>query len=94
MTDTPAQRRMAENEVIFREHNESIQKAFDEVKRIAAEDGQVPQFEPDDTPLHFYCECSDENCKQRVSLQPSRYNEIHKKRNMFVIICGHEVKGI
>jgi len=84
---------MAENEVVFRQYNESVQDGFDNLKKIAEEDGQKYAYGHDDT-LHFYCECSDENCKKRVMLRPSRYSEIHKNRNRFVIIPHHEVDTI
>lgn len=86
--------RMAENQVVFRRYNESVQKGFDKLDRIAQEDGQSEYVKHSNSSLHFLCECSDENCRQRVLLRPSKYNEIHLKRNRFVIVCGHEVEHI
>jgi hypothetical protein len=95
MANTPSERRMAENEVVFREYNENIQKGFDDIKRIAEEDGQSShQFQLDAKPLKFYCECSDENCKKRILLKPSRYNDIHEHRDRFIILSGHEAESI
>src|SRR5690242_16540044 len=87
-------RRMTENEAVFRKHNETIQKGFDELRRLGEEDDQQYMAIPDDSPLQFYCECSDENCKQRVELKPSRYEEIHKIRNHFVLLPGHDVGSV
>jgi hypothetical protein len=95
MSYTAEDRRRAENEVIFRRHNERIQKGIDEIKRLAAEDDQehlIPVN--DDLLLRFYCECSDENCRLRIVLKASIYNRIHKKRNHFVIVGGHETQHI
>lgn len=91
---TPAsERRMVENEVVFRQYNERALDGFNKLKEIAEEDGQDYVVE-DDAQLLFNCECSDEDCRQRVTLKPSRYNEIHQHRDRFVIVRGHEVKEI
>lgn len=87
-------RRMVENEVVFRGYNERVKNGFDELKKIAEEDGQSSFITDEDTPLQFYCECADENCRKRISLSPSRYAEIHKQRDHFVIVPGHEVNEI
>ncbi len=95
--ETPSKRRLAENEVLFRQLNEQIQQGFDETNRLAKEDNQ-PEYKishgPDDRPLHFFCECSDENCRQRVLVNHHEYNKIHKRRDHFVIIPGHEHETI
>jgi hypothetical protein len=94
MSETLSERRMAENEVVFRGYNEQVQKGFDKLKQLAKEDGQEKLLHTDDISLQFYCECSDENCRKRVKLPPNRYNEIHERRDHFVIIPGHEMKSI
>ena len=90
MVQTLSERRMIENEAVFREHNERIKKDFDELKKVAKEEGQEVFISEEDKLLHYYCECSDENCRKRIKLRFSRYNEIHKQRDHFVIVCGHE----
>lgn len=94
MGQTSSERRMAENEVVFREYNERVLKGFEELTEIAKEDGQEAYVANNDHPLFFYCECSDENCRQRVQLKPSRYATIHKQRDRFIILCGHETRSI
>lgn len=94
MNDAVSKRHMAENEMIFREYNERIQKDFDAVRKIAEEDGQAAHFQIEDAPLHFYCECSDENCKKRVVMKQSLYNKIHTHRDRFVIVPGHDVMAV
>lgn len=97
MEETHSERRLAENEVIFRQINEQVHKGFEETNRLAREDGQ-PEYitEPDenDAPLQFYCECADEKCAGRVIINLHTYNEIHKQNNRFVILPGHEVASV
>lgn len=94
MATTASDRRLAENEVVFREYNEKIQRSMDELNQIAKDSGQDEFVDTDDDTLHFYCECSDENCTKRVTLSSSTYDSIHKERDCFVIVCGHEVPKI
>jgi 16S rRNA C1402 (ribose-2'-O) methylase RsmI len=89
-----SERRMVENEAIFRESNEKLQKTFNKLKQIAKEDGQEHLVEELDTALEFYCECSDENCYKRVKLTLSEHTRIHKNRSRFTVIGGHEVDSI
>jgi hypothetical protein len=94
MQSTLSARRQAENEVFFRSRNERIQKNFDDIKEIAEEDGQLLTLNEIDTPLHFYCECADENCDKRVVIKHDKYNNIHEVRDNFIVIPGHEVTAI
>lgn len=87
-------RRMAENEVVFREYNEKVQQGIENLKKIAAAEGQTDQLGDLDMELEFFCECSDENCRRRITMKPSLYTKIHKKRDHFIIIPAHEAKII
>jgi hypothetical protein len=97
MTDTPSERRLAENEVLFRELNEKVLAGVSETNRLAIEDNQpeftitVPSAED---ALQFFCECADEKCTQRVVLSFQEYQNIHKIRDQFVIVPGHQVGSI
>lgn len=93
MDESPSDRRMAENEVIFRQKNEKVQQEFEELGKFAKEDGE-DFLVPDDTPLYFYCECSDEKCRERMPIKPSTYRDIHKERDQFVLVNGHENEDI
>jgi hypothetical protein len=44
--------------------------------------------------LLFKCECSDENCDQRISLRLSKYRELHIDRSSFIIKPNHQVESI
>ena len=95
MAKSSSERRLEENEVVFRQLNEQVQKGFDEIHHMAAEEGQ-PEFAKgtDDLALYFYCECSDENCTKRIKVSTHEYNNIHKERDHFIAVPGHEVPSI
>ena len=94
MSSKPSERRLIENEVVFRQLNEQIQKGIEEVNQIAAEDGQLEYMinhGPGELTLHFYCECSNVDCVDRVEIGLHEYNKIHEDRDLFVVLPGHEV---
>ncbi|HEX8389838.1 MAG TPA: hypothetical protein VF597_00240 [Candidatus Saccharimonadales bacterium] len=97
MAEPFSQYRLAENEVIFREWNERQQRSIDSLNAMAEEDNQPEhQFTHHDNnvALQFYCECSDENCKARIPMRHSDYNDIHKNRKRFIVKTGHDVAAI
>jgi hypothetical protein len=94
MSKISSDRRKIDNEAVFRSYNEKIEQGFAEIRQLAKEDNQLGLVAESDSPLHFYCECSDENCKQRIRIQPSIYYKIHKKRDQFTVVCGHEVAQV
>jgi hypothetical protein len=83
---------MAENEVIFRQQNEKVLKSLTELEEMAKETGHMGYDL--DIMLQFYCECSDENCRERIALMPDTYKEIHKKRDRFIILPRHRAVSI
>lgn len=94
MSNSKSIRRLVENEVVFRQSNEKVFKGFDELKRLAKEEGyKIPKIDKEST-LFFYCECADENCRKRIELNPEEYQSIHKARDTFTVACGHEVQEI
>lgn len=99
MSATWSERRLAENEVFFRQMNEqmhlSMQKGFDKLNKVARETGDPHVYGvDDDMPFSFYCECSNENCHARVPITPKVYHTIHKDKKAFVVVPGHEVERI
>jgi hypothetical protein len=97
MSDTTSERRLAENEAVFRKLNEQVNVGFQETNRLAQEDNQLEflvTVKNDDEPLHFYCECADEHCTDRIILTMAEYQKIHKNRNRFIIVPGHEVRSV
>ena len=89
-----SQRRMTENEAIFRKHNEKLEKQLTDLSDMAEQDGHSGYGNSDELLLQFYCECCDENCHERVELSVSKYRDIHKNRKRFVIVPGHDVVGL
>jgi hypothetical protein len=86
--------RKIENEVAFRQANEKVQQSLDTLNELAKEDGYEHLPEIEDKPIHFYCECSDEDCKERIAMKPSVYNDIHKDRKRFLVKPVHETTSI
>ena len=94
MNDTPSERRLAENEVIFRHLNERAHGGLVAVNKLAREDKQPEFMVSDDTPLYFYCECSNLNCTERIHITFHTYGRIHHDRSNFTVVPGHEVATI
>jgi hypothetical protein len=87
-------RRLAENEVLFRQKNRAIEKGFKNIKELAKADNQDGFIDDKDLRLQFFCECSDENCHKRIPLTRRQYDSIHKADDRFVVICGHEIPEV
>ncbi len=81
--DKLSERRLVENEVIFRESNKSIAEFIEETDAVAAS-----------TPLRFFCECSKTECRERIELSPEEYKELHQNNRQFIILVGHEMPKI
>jgi len=75
----PPDRRLARNEALFREVNESVRTLTDD-------DGGT---------LHdFFCECADVDCTIRVKLTNSEYETARSEGRRFIVACGHELPGV
>jgi hypothetical protein len=74
------ERRLARNEVLFRETNEAIER------------GQWP----DDLGkvIRFRCECSRLNCGQPVEVTLYEYELVRRHPRRFVVAIGHEMLEI
>jgi hypothetical protein len=94
MTNSPTLRGLLENESMFRKYNEQVNKGLDrEIKKENKLKGSSNVNNLDE-PLHFYCECSDEDCHERIVMKPSLYGKIHKNRKRFIVIPDHNVVTI
>ncbi|MDQ3094151.1 MAG: hypothetical protein M3Q70_03175 [bacterium] len=87
-------RRLTENEAIFRKHNEKVTTELAEVQLNVAVTSDEEPVDFSKLTLHFFCECADENCRERVILKVGSYNRLHQNRRCFVVKSGHQVKGI
>ena len=73
----PPERRLAQNEALFREVNETVQA-------LETSNGN-------DTDLHeFFCECADVECTIRVKLTHSEYETARLEGMWFIVMRGHE----
>lgn len=70
--------KMARNEALFREVNETIQKSAVE-RRFAGSE-----------PPSFVCECQDLSCGALVQVGLAAYEDIRSNGSYFVVVKGHE----
>lgn len=82
--------RMTENEAVFRRYNEKVEKDLRTMQEMAEADGFPVSHDHDHLSFHFYCECSDENCIERIPMRLPVYKDIHARRDTFIAIPGHE----
>lgn len=95
-----AERRQIENEMIFRRANEKIGAELDVVETLLDEiqseetDNDIPLIRDDNVYFKFVCECSDENCKDRIMMELDKYHKLHTNRERFIIKPNHQVESI
>lgn len=89
-----SERRQIENEMIFRRANENVGDSLDAIDVLHIEDDNPELLRDDNVMLHFMCECSDENCDERVQIKLSVYQAIHANRHAFIIKPNHQVDAI
>ena len=77
------EKRLIENEVIFRDVNQNVQEFIEEDTNLS----------PGET-FEFYCECSKPDCLERIKLTASKYKKIHKNKRRFVLLNDHEFPEI
>lgn len=87
-------RRQIENEMIFRRLNEKVGHEIENLDEMNVEDNNPDLVWDDKTHLDFKCECSDEDCDQRISIKLSQYKKIHADRKNFIIKPKHQVEAI
>lgn len=94
MTVSTPERRQIENEMIFRRANETVSEGLDGLDADHVADGNPQLAQDEDITLHFICECSDENCMERIPIKLRTYQTIHEDRNAFIVKPNHEVEAI
>ena len=75
-------RRLAENEVIFKQINKDVEGFLYDVG--------VENL----LTAPFYCECSNIQCHERIEMAPADYERIHKNPKRFIVLNGHEVPAV
>jgi hypothetical protein len=73
--------RVAENENAFRQANERIETAAEE---LVPDLGLIP----------FICECPDRGCTSLARLKPHEYECVRASGNRFLVVPGHEVISV
>jgi hypothetical protein len=81
-----SERHLIENEILLRQINRNGARA---VKKAMA-----PQKNATKIPLEFHCECSDLDCKVRISLSIDEYEKIHQQKDRFIIGKYHDIPTI
>lgn len=89
-----SEKRQIENEMIFRRANEKIGDDLGSLDAMLIEEENMHLMWDDVTLLNFKCECSDENCDERIPIKLSVYKKIHENRNAFIIKIKHQVNDI
>jgi hypothetical protein len=74
------EQRLADNEALFRVANE----------RMASWDEQ----HADDQHEPYFCECSDTDCTERITLSRAEYEHVRLRSDHFVLKPGHEVPEV
>src|SRR5215210_6950252 len=74
-------RRVAENEVRFRDINERL---LDELRVVAA----------NEKPVEFVCECGYHDCSLPVHLTLAEYRAVRRDDRRFAIRAGHEIREV
>ena len=69
------------NEVLFR-------KANDRIDDHAEQHGAIAE------PVEFYCECSDRDCTERISIGAQEFENVRDKTTQFLVLPGHETPEI
>ena len=74
--DTETQRRAAENESVFRDINERIEKGHEQFDLWGEQE--------------YLCECSDPGCTDRIRLTRAEYERVRSNARWFAIVPGHD----
>ena len=86
MDDNPTETRLTRNEKLIRDHNTSVGKG---IKRYFHNKKEVKN-----APIAFVCECSMLDCNEHVTLSIEQYEQLHKRRDRFVIAPGHAMEAV
>lgn len=76
-----SQRRLVENEKLARRINRRIEDQVTAIREAEDEDT--------DQPIMFFCECSDDACRERFAATPDEYDRVHARADHFIVVAGH-----
>ncbi len=75
------ERRLAQNETLFREVNERI-------------DDLAVTYADEDHLYEFFCECSNAHCDLKLSLPRATYEQARSDSTVFIVAEGHDLPEI
>lgn len=82
MTSDEHEARLVKNEQLLRDQNATATKA---IRQYFSDEKDVLH-----APVNFTCECSDLECRKPVKASIADYNDIHERRDLFMVSPGHE----
>jgi hypothetical protein len=93
MGESLPDRRLAQNQAIFRDFNERMQK---NIKVGKNGNGKDDSFTDNSAkiPIDFFCECSDDKCQKQIRISPDTYNKIHEDKLQFIVLPDHQIERI
>ena len=80
MEPTPREKRLAENEALFRAANERMADWEERHSRSATE--------------LYFCECADPDCRVKVALTKAEYEDVRSDSRHFFVAPGHEIPDV
>jgi len=78
------ERRLAENEALFREVNERTQAVNQMWSRAAG----------DEPPFQIVCECGHADCSVPLHVSPALYESVREHGARFLVASGHELPDV
>ncbi|MDL2362798.1 MAG: hypothetical protein QFB86_00250 [Patescibacteria group bacterium] len=94
MTMSAEERHQIENEMLYRRMNEKVGDDLGALDAAYIESNEMFLIRDEDLLINFKCECSDENCSQRIPMKLEEYQSIHSQRSTFVVKVDHQVEPI
>jgi hypothetical protein len=75
------ERRIGQNEVLFREVNERVARLSDSMQATTELTA-------------FLCECGNASCQERVEMTLGEYERVRAESTRFAIVPGHEILDV
>ena len=85
MNDEKSAAQQINTELAIRGANKRVKKVIEK---------HTPNEEQATLKIDFYCECSDYNCQERISLTLEEFEKLHDEQSRFVIAKGHSSPSV
>ena len=79
--DAERQRRIANNEALFRSVNERVQEINE-------------AFAPHTDRFEIVCECGNVQCNEQIRVKPAAYEAVRADSALFFVVPGHEMPDV